>query len=404
MRREDSTKSSLTRLGSRRSRRTVTLEGNDRTSLHIDLAAQYGIVFVNTRPAGATLTIDGKFAGSASQRLQLTTTPHRLEITKPGYTTHSVTVTPLAGVSKTIEVSLDKHGESPVDGGTRDQMKTAGGQVLRLIRLSKPVKFQMGASRGEAGRRSNETVYWVELTRSFYMSEKEVTNKEFQKFNAQHNSGTEHGMDLNGPDQPVVSVSWDDAARYLNWLSTQDGLPPAYRESDGKMLPIQPPTIGYRLPTEAEWAFVARYEGGHRSPDQPLKFPWEGGMPTPAGSGNYADETASGKLPLIIKGYSDGHAVSAPVGKYPSNRAGIFDLGGNVSEWVHDYYEVLTGRGDGALRDPMGPGTGTAHVVRGSSWRHGSITELRLSYRDDALKPRNDLGFRIVRYAADMSN
>jgi formylglycine-generating enzyme required for sulfatase activity len=122
------------------------------------------------------------------------------------------------------------------------------------------------------------------------------------------------------------------------------------------------------------------------------------------GSGNYADETASGKLPLIIKGYSDGYAASAPVGKFPANKAGLFDLGGNVSEWIHDHYDIHTGRGDDVLRDPMGPATGSGHVVRGSSWRHGSVTELRLSYRDDAVKPRHDLGFRIARYATEPSN
>jgi formylglycine-generating enzyme required for sulfatase activity len=384
--------------------RTVHLHADGRASLHVDLAAQYGIVFVNTRPAGATLSVDGKFAGSGSQRLELPSTAHRLELAKPGYATYSVTVTPLPGVSKTIEVSLEKLGAPPGDRGPRSDVKTAGGQVLRLIRLDKPVRFKMGSSRREAGRRSNEAAYWVELTRSFYLSEKEVTNAEFQKFSAQHSSGNAHGTDLTAPDQPVVSVSWDDAARYLNWLSSQEGLPPAYRESDGKMVPIQPPTTGYRLPTEAEWAFAARYEGGHRSMDQPLKFSWDGGMPPLTASGNYADETASGKLPLIIKGYSDGYAASGPVGKFPPNKAGLFDLGGNVSEWIHDHYEVHTGRGDDVLRDPMGPGTGSAHVVRGSSWRHGSVTELRLSYRDDAVKPRHDLGFRIARYATEPTN
>jgi formylglycine-generating enzyme required for sulfatase activity len=380
--------------------RTVSGSGDGPRTLHIDLGAQYGIVFISTRPAGATLAIDGKPSGSASQRLRLPTAPHRLDIAKPGYAPHSVTVTPTAEVSKSIEVTRERLGESPAAPGA-GPTQTASGQALRLIRLSKPFRFQMGAPRSEAGRRSNEAAYWVELTRSFYIGAKEVTNKEFQAFNPQHNSGHENGVDLNGPDQPVVAVSWDDAARYVNWLSKRDGLPAAYREADGKMVAIQPPTIGYRLPTEAEWAFAARHEGGSRAADQPLKFAWEGGMPPAAGSGNYADETASGRLPVIIRGYSDGSAASAPAGRYSPNRAGIFDLGGNVSEWIHDYYDVQTGSGDAALRDPMGPAAGTAHVVRGSSWRHGSITELRLSYRDSALKPRNDLGFRVARYVAD---
>jgi formylglycine-generating enzyme required for sulfatase activity len=285
------------------------------------------------------------------------------------------------------------------NNATPSDIKTAEGQVLRKILLSEPVQFQMGASRRESGRRSNEVQYQVELTRTFYVSEKEVTNAEFQKFRQEHNSGSENGFDLNEMDQPVASVQWDAAAAYLNWLSEKDGLPPAYEEQDGKMIAIAPIPTGYRLPTEAEWAFVARYEGVNRDKEKPLKYPW-GNDRYPAGkSGNYADSSAGSNLPVIIKGYTDGYSVAAPVGQFPANALKIYDLGGNVSEWCHDYYDVYSGGQSKVLRDPTGPATGKFHVVRGSSWRHGSITELRLSYRDYADKPRKDLGFRITRYA-----
>ena len=380
--------------------RTVRLDGYNPNSLEIELTAEYGIVFLNTRPAGARLNVDGKDAGSASQRLRLSTAPHQLEITKPGYKTHSVTVTPRQGMSKSLEVRLEtiRSSQSKV---MANETKTAVGQMLRLIQISKPTQFRLGASRREAGRRSNETQHRVELTRPFFMSEKEVTNKEFRRFKAQHDSGTEKGVSLNEPNQPVGSVPWDDAARYMNWLSQQEGLPPAYSEKNGKMMAVEPMTTGYRLPTEAEWVFAARYEGGQRSTDKPLKYPWGPKMPPPRKSGNYADDTASGRLPVIIRGYSDGYLCAAPVGQFPPNKAGFFDLGGNVAEWIHDYYYVYTGGSKQVLRDPMGPKTGDLHGVRGASWRHGSITQLRLSYRDYTLKPRNDIGFRIARYATE---
>ncbi len=378
--------------------RTVRLDGDKPQSLKIELKAQYGIVFLNTRPAGAKLKVDGKDWGSASQRLRLTTAPHQLEISKPGYLTQSMTVTPRPAISKSIEVRLEKV-PSPQAKVVEKGTITVAGQRLRLIEISKPVRFKVGASRREAGRRSNETQHRVELTRSFYISEKEVTNSEFRKFKSGHDSGTERGVSLNKPSQPVVSVSWEDAARYLNWLSRQEGLPPAYQEKNGKMVAVEPMTNGYRLPTEAEWVFAARYEGGQRSADKPLKYPWGDNMPPPKNSGNYADKSASGRLPVTIEGYSDGHLYAAPVGKYSPNGAGIYDLGGNVAEWIHDYYYVYTGGSQRVLRDPVGPKTGDLHVVRGASWRHGGITELRLSYRDYTLKPRNDIGFRVVRYA-----
>ncbi len=383
--------------------RKINLDDDNTKSLTIDLTPKYGIIFLNVRPAGAKLKIDGELLGSASRRLRLTTTPHRLEIFKPGYVTHAMTFTPRLGVSKKFDVELEKIDKSLPDK-IDSEIKTAVGQIFRLIQLKKPAQFEMGASRREAGRRSNEVQYLVELTRSFYISEKEVTNKEFQLFDDQHNSGIEQGIDLSEPDQPVVSVGWDDAARYMNWLSEKDGLPPAYREKNGIMVAVDPIATGYRLPTESEWAFAARYEGGRRPTDDPLKFPWGSGMPPLDNRGNYADETAAGMLPIIIREYSDGYLFAAPVGQFPANKAKIYDLGGNVAEWTHDYYDVYTGRGDQVLRDPTGPKTGDLHVVRGASWRHGSITELRLSYRDYALKPRNDLGFRIVRYATKSSN
>jgi formylglycine-generating enzyme required for sulfatase activity len=292
-----------------------------------------------------------------------------------------------------------KRAEEPLAKANPDNVKTAGGQVLRRILLRKPVRFHVGAARREAGRRSNETRYEVELTRSFYIAENEVTNAEFRKFRGSHKSGMVGGIDLDRPDQPVASVGWDDAARYLNWLSAKDGLPPAYREKAGKMVPVRPTPTGYRMPTEAEWVFLARYEGGLHAGDKPLKYGWGKAFPPVKGGGNIADRSASSLLSVTIGGYSDGFAAAAPVGKFSPNQAGIHDLSGNVAEWCYDYYDTYTGIGSRVPRDPMGPARGRHHVVRGSSWRHGTITELRLSYRDYADKPRDDLGFRIARYA-----
>ena len=72
-------------------------------------------------------------------------------------------------------------------------------------------------------------------------------------------------------------------------------------------------------------------------------------------------------------------------------------MGGNVAEWVHDYYGTSVSLGSNIEVDPYGPNSGTYHVVRGSSWAHGSITELRLSYRDYSNESRDDVGFRIAR-------
>ena len=71
----------------------------------------------------------------------------------------------------------------------------------------------------------------MQLTRAFYLGEKEVTNAEFRRFRAAHDSGVAEGTSLNGDEQPVVNVSWEDAARYCNWLSALAGLPPGARSA-----------------------------------------------------------------------------------------------------------------------------------------------------------------------------
>ncbi|MCK4507335.1 MAG: SUMF1/EgtB/PvdO family nonheme iron enzyme, partial [Desulfuromonadales bacterium] len=117
-------------------------------------------------------------------------------------------------------------------------------------------------------------------------------------------------------------------------------------------------------------------------------------------AGNFADESARHLLPVVIKGYNDGFPASAPTGSFPANPAGIYDLGGNVAEWCHDYYAANIASVGKGVADPMGPGAGNHHVVRGSSWRNASITELRFSYRRYSREPANDIGFRIARYAS----
>ena len=80
------------------------------------------------------------------------------------------------------------------------------------------------------------------------------------------------------------------------------------------------------------------------------------------------------------------------------NHRGLFDLGGNVAEWVHDIYGIPSANGTTEV-DPLGAQTGDNYVIRGASWAHSKITELRLSYRDYGQAGRDDVGFRLARYA-----
>ena len=373
-------------------KRRVSVDPASSDKLAVTLAPRYGTVFITSLPVDAVLFVDGRRHGPATGRIRLTTKPHRLEIRKPGFQSFATTLTPRAGVNQELSVKLVTVAEARA-AARKPVITSAEGQLLKLLEPAR--QFRMGASRREQGRRANESQRLVEITRPYYLGLKEVSNAEFRRFKPEHVSGAAGGNSLNEPAQPVTRVTWEDAVRYLNWLSKKDSLAPAYREQGDSFVPVVPPTTGYRLPTEAEWAYAARY-AGH---EQARKYPWGEAFPPTGSAGNYADRSASTLLANTLADYVDGYRVSAPVGSFAPSAAGFFDIGGNVAEWCQDFYAVYPNSANRLVKDPSGPASGRHHVVRGSSWRHASISELRLSYRDYSEKPRSDLGFRIARYA-----
>ena len=223
-----------------------------------------------------------------------------------------------------------------------------------------------------------------------------MSNKEFKAFRQKHSSGIVGSNSLEIDSHPVVNVSWQDAALFCNWLSEEEGLEPVYVNGAEGLQARSPVPNGYRLPTEAEWSWVARYGGGTVGA---LKYPWGAALPVAAGSGNYADRSAASLLPSTIEGYNDGFIATAPVTAFPADSRGIFGLGGNVAEWMHDRYKIYSAsEGSTVAIDPTGPESGELFVIRGAGWRHSGVTQLRLSFRDYGNTARQDLGFRIARY------
>jgi len=371
--------------------RQVRLPAATTRELTVDMTARVGIVNVNVVPADATVYVDGREAGTGSTTLHLPSAPHRLEVRKPGYQAFSRSITPRPGYPQTVDVRLLTEEEVRRQS-VAATLTTSQGQVLRRV---EPGDIVMGSSRSEQGRRANEVLVPARITRPFYISEKEITNKEFARFRRDHVSGSGALASLAGDMNPVVNVSWSDAVEYCNWLSAEEGLPLAYEKRFEKWEPIIPAPDGYRLPTEAEWELAIRYQGRASAP----VFPWGDSLPPRRDSGNYADRSAEGVVPSILPGYDDGFVATAPVGSFPPNALGLYDGGGNVAEWVQDYYHVPTPGITEPLVDPTGPRGGTHHVIRGSSWRHAGIMELRLAFRDFGSEGRDDVGFRIVRNA-----
>jgi formylglycine-generating enzyme required for sulfatase activity len=191
------------------------------------------------------------------------------------------------------------------------------------------------------------------------------------------------------PTCPVVSVSWEDAKGFCAWLTQRDraaGLIPASAE--------------YRLPTDVEWSWAVgigeaeEKAGAGRTPQEksmkiaagshPYVYPWGKEWPPKKGAGNYADATAKKAFPKfgIIDGYDDGFATTSPVGSFPANPNGLYDLGGNTWEWCEDFSDGKSG----------------SRVLRGSSWCDFGSGYLLSSYRSSRVAGFRDdyYGFRLV--------
>lgn len=379
----------LTKAGYGSSVRRVRLQAAASDSITVDLSARTGRVTVNVSPNDATVVIDGRPYGQGTSTVNLSSAPHRIEVRKDGYQSWSRTITPRPGYPQTLSARLRSHEEIE-RAKIQTTQKTSQGQVLRRVEGG---TFTMGASRSESGRRANEVLVPVTISRTYLIGTREVSNREFAAFRENHDSGSAVHAAIAGDNNPVANVTWADAVQYCNWLSALEGLTPAYEEKFGEWVPIWPLTNGYRLPTEAEWTWAIRYNGSQGA----TKFGWGDSMPPKKNAVNLADRSAVEIVPTIIPRYDDGFAASSPIGHFPPSRIGIHDGAGNVAEWVNDYYTVPTPGITTPLVDPLGPQEGSTNVIRGSSWRHAGETELRQSYRDHSAEPRVDVGFRIAR-------
>ncbi len=380
----------VSRAGYESQERTVTLGRGAEESLTIRLKPRLGTIRVLSRPAGAQVSVNGQAAGRTPLDLQLPSTEQQLEFSLEGYVAQSREVVPQPAYPQEVEVELLTPRQQMLAAQPREIETSQGATMVMLF----PGEFEMGSQRGSQGWRNNEVRRRVRLTKRYYLGVKEVTNREFRAFIPNHTSGAERFRSLAADSSPAVNVDWQAAAAFCNWLSSQENLPLQYQSRSGRLIPVEEPGGGYRLPTEAEWVWAARYRGGAGN----SRYPWGERMPPPARSGNYADQSASGLIPIVLNAYNDFFPFTAPAGSFPANPLGFYDLGGNVAEWTGDYYGTDTLYPDFEV-NPSGPQEGRFHVIRGSSWQHGALRELRWAFRDFGEEERLDVGFRLARYA-----
>jgi formylglycine-generating enzyme required for sulfatase activity len=380
----------VTRAGYAPWTREIYAEAGKDATLDARLAALLVDVRIEGEPADAEVVVNGQPRGKAPVALQLPAARHHIEVRKEGYSPFVTDVALSPGIGRKLEFKLidpkDVAGNAPQTITTKSGIKllvVAGGT------------YTAGTDRREQGRRPNEGARKVTLFRPFYMGEREVTNAQFRQFKSSHNTGSigQHSLDLD--KQPVARVTWDEAAAFCNWLSEQEGLPPAYQPVEGAGFQLTVPVgIGYRLPTEAEWEFVARAA----STGKLLKYPWGRDLPVVSGSANVAGNEAYDLLGSAMQGHKDEFPVSSAPALFPPNPLGFYDFAGNVSEWVNDRY--LSYVPSAAVTDPLGPNDGKAHAYRGSSWRTVTSSEMRFPWREGAIDAADFIGFRVARYVA----
>lgn len=205
------------------------------------------------------------------------------------------------------------------------------------------------------------------------------------------------GVTRSDADQrPVESVTWMDAVHFCNKLSQEDGLTAVYAINGDtpEQVTRDPNANGYRLPTEAEWIWISTAASGENNKNFALRAPALFIV-----IGNYAwyrDNAMLGaekKLnPKVWDAFVNPEYGTKPVGGKKPNEGGIYDMSGNVWEWVEDWY------GDRTYERDNGPTTGTYKVLKGGSF-HSDKKFLNVDYRKKHLPDRTNklIGFRVVR-------
>jgi len=234
--------------------------------------------------------------------------------------------------------------------------------------------FQMGSPSFENGRNSNEGPQHSVALSSFSIGKHEVSFDEYDEFCTTTGRKKPGDSGWGRGTRPIINVNWFDAVEYCNWYSRQKGLKQAYGIIGTDVL-CDFGANGYRLPTEAEWEYVAK--GANQRGAQKVKYSGSDNLDTIAWyPGNSGDKTH-------------------PVGQKAPNALGIFDMSGNVWEWCWDW---SNGYSIGDQSEPTGAVSGSTRVIRGGSW--SSVTaNLRTAFRgsDSPDDMGNDLGFRLAR-------
>ncbi len=312
----------------------------------------YGDVQLTTDPPGAEVYMNGIAVGATESTLSIPKV-------KPG----------------TVELLIVLEGYKPLTL----RAEIAAGQNLPL---SATLEKSSGVVFGKTWQ--NGMGMWFEpLGPDLMVSRWETRVKDYELFVRRGKAARPRQPDFEQqPDHPVIYVSREEAEVFCEWLTeterTEERIGQSHR---------------YRLPTDAEWSRMAGLDfeigdgPGQRDANKPKLYAWGTAWPPPDKFGNYADSSAA-ELPgvsaeRVIADYTDGQPRTAPVGSFAPNALGLFDISGNVQEWVSDMYTTANS---------------TLGVVRGGGWNTYIRENLLVGWRNPVPVTFHSsyYGFRIV--------
>jgi formylglycine-generating enzyme required for sulfatase activity len=371
-----------------------------------------GRIQVASRPAGAEILLDGQPAGPAPLELTVPEGPHELVAKYRQWPALTRTITAKRGEplpaafefiggsvkitsapgGATVLVGERELGRTPLlvqdlePGDVSYELRLAGYKPLAIAGAVKPgeqtflgARFvqRSGPQRGEPWENSLGMKFVP--VGDVLMAVWPTRVQDYEAFCAERGRARTVPDFAQDPNHPVVKVNWEDASDFCAWLTRKEL--EAGQLEEGQQ---------YRLPKDQEWSLgVGLADEGRETPEQRdgkcPDFPWGKTWPPTEPTGNYADTSMKKAGVATIAGYHDGFAQTSPVGTYPANALGLFDMGGNVWQWCEDSY-----KGGAHARD--------WGVLRGGSWATATPAELRSSYRNVVDRAERDVifGFRCV--------
>ncbi|HUF11218.1 MAG TPA: SUMF1/EgtB/PvdO family nonheme iron enzyme [Rhodothermales bacterium] len=276
-----------------------------------------------------------------------------------------------------LEEDVREERADEIEAATAQLLQPGGDTITNTIGMHftriPAGAFEMGSTNGGSDERP---VHSVTISRDFYIGTYEVTQGQWQ---AVTGSNPSHFGSC-GADCPVETVTWFDVIGFANALSSAEGMSPCY-DSSGNVIGGAGGDVymctGYRLPTEAEWEYAVR-----------------AGTTT-----EYSFGDDAGQLGQFGWYRENSSSTTHPVGQKQPNPWGLYDVHGNVWEWVHDWYSSSY-YGSSPASDPSGPSTGSVGVFRGGGWGNGEYHQRSaVRGRDSPGDDDDELGFRLLRTA-----